>query len=562
MCGRVLWHIHEMSSMMKGTEDNKRSKGHQDSPAADEVNGGGMVGGITPLKKGPWTSAEDAILIDYVKKHGEGNWNSVQKHSGLFRCGKSCRLRWANHLRPDLKKGSFTPEEENRIIELHANMGNKWARMAAEVGNLIPDLKCVRIHNLVLEEEIERRGEIGSSGEKKLPGRTDNEIKNYWNTRTKRLQRAGLPLYPPEVCLRAYKMNKDGQNMGKLQTGDAHDPDMMLTDHFKIPEVEFKTLALNQGVLPYSMGLFDASASSMLKQGVGSSYGQGLVFPTIHPAKRFRESQTIFTGLDGSVSGGIPEFDQLTDYHRGKITGDFGFSSPYGFDLSNYDQSSCGVLPGSHAILNGNSSSSSSSEPIYRATKLELPSLQYSETQQDSWGTAASPLPSLESVDTFIQSPPTKEAKSDGQSPRSSGLLEAVLYESRSLKHSKKCPGHQTSDAFVPTGCGVHSSPLNACTAEWELHADLNSPSGHSASSLFSECTPNSGSSSDEQAYNVKPEPIEHILPYVEAREVLNQTDCNRPDVLLGSTWFSNTYHIDQFFQTDDVAALLGGDQP
>eukprot|EP00258_Populus_trichocarpa_P047477 XP_024463496.1 transcription factor GAMYB isoform X2 [Populus trichocarpa] len=518
-----------MSSMMNGTEDNKRSKGRQDSPAADEVNDGGMVGGITPLKKGPWTSAEDAILIDYVKKHGEGNWNSVQKHSGLFRCGKSCRLRWANHLRPDLKKGSFTPEEENRIIELHANMGNKWARMAAE-----------------------------------LPGRTDNEIKNYWNTRTKRLQRAGLPLYPPEVCLRAYKMNKDGQNMGKLQTGDAHDPDMMLTDHFKIPEVEFKTLALNPGVLSYSTGLFDASASSMLKQGVGSSYGQGLVFPTIHPAKRFRESQTIFTGLDGSVSGGIPEFDQFTDYHRGKITGNFGLSSPYGCDLSNYDQSSCGVLPGSHAILNGNSSSSSSSEPIYRATKLELPSLQYSETQQDSWGTPASPLPSLESVDTFIQSPPTKETKSDGLSPRSSGLLEAVLYESRTLKYSKKCPGHQTSDAFVPIGCGVHSSPLNACAAEWELHADLNSPSGHSASSLFSECTPISGSSSDEQAYNVKPEPIDQVLPYVEAREVLNQTDCNRPDVLLGSTWFapSNKYHNDQFFQTDDVAALLGGDQP
>ena len=65
-------------------------------------------------------------------------------------------------------------------------------------------------------------------------------------------------------------------------------------------------------------------------------------------------------------------------------------------------------------------------------------------------------------------------------------------------------------------------------------------------------------------AYNVKPEPIDQVLSYVEAREVLNQTDCNRPDVLLGSTWFvpSNKYHNDHFFQTDDVAALLGGDQP
>ncbi|KAJ4903437.1 myb domain protein 101 [Raphanus sativus] len=116
------------------------------------------------LKKGPWTTTEDAILTEYVRKRGEGNWNAVQKNSGLLRCGKSCRLRWANHLRPNLRKGSFSPDEEKIIIELHAKLGNKWARMASQ-----------------------------------LPGRTDNEIKNYWNTRMKRRQRAGLPLYPHEI---------------------------------------------------------------------------------------------------------------------------------------------------------------------------------------------------------------------------------------------------------------------------------------------------------------------------------------------------------------------------
>ncbi|TVU46336.1 hypothetical protein EJB05_05862 [Eragrostis curvula] len=118
------------------------------------------------LKKGPWTAAEDAMLMEHVRRHGEGNWNAVQKMSGLLRCGKSCRLRWTNHLRPNLKKGSFSPDEEVLIDQLHAQLGNKWARMAAH-----------------------------------LPGRTDNEIKNYWNTRTKRRQRAGLPVYPPEVQL-------------------------------------------------------------------------------------------------------------------------------------------------------------------------------------------------------------------------------------------------------------------------------------------------------------------------------------------------------------------------
>ncbi|KAH9323480.1 hypothetical protein KI387_018119, partial [Taxus chinensis] len=76
------------------------------------------------LKKGPWTPEEDQKLIDYIKNHGHGSWRALPKHAGLLRCGKSCRLRWTNYLRPDIKRGKFSFEEEQTIIQLHGVMGN------------------------------------------------------------------------------------------------------------------------------------------------------------------------------------------------------------------------------------------------------------------------------------------------------------------------------------------------------------------------------------------------------------------------------------------------------
>ncbi|XP_062098143.1 transcription repressor MYB6-like [Humulus lupulus] len=101
--------------------------------------------------KGAWTKEEDQRLIDYIRLHGEGCWRSLPKAAGLLRCGKSCRLRWINYLRPDLKRGNFTEIEDELIIKLHSLLGNKWSLIAG-----------------------------------RLPGRTDNEIKNYWNTHIKR----------------------------------------------------------------------------------------------------------------------------------------------------------------------------------------------------------------------------------------------------------------------------------------------------------------------------------------------------------------------------------------
>ncbi|XP_059280831.1 transcription factor MYB78-like [Lycium ferocissimum] len=103
------------------------------------------------LRRGPWTVEEDFTLMNYIAHHGEGRWNSLARCAGLKRTGKSCRLRWLNYLRPDVRRGNITLEEQLLILELHSRWGNRWSKIAQH-----------------------------------LPGRTDNEIKNYWRTRVQK----------------------------------------------------------------------------------------------------------------------------------------------------------------------------------------------------------------------------------------------------------------------------------------------------------------------------------------------------------------------------------------
>ncbi|KAJ4971329.1 hypothetical protein NE237_004428 [Protea cynaroides] len=98
-------------------------------------------------RKGPWTEQEDLQLMCFVGLFGDRRWDFIAKVSGLNRTGKSCRLRWVNYLHPGLKRGRMTPQEERLVLELHSQWGNRWSRIA-----------------------------------RRLPGRTDNEIKNYWRT--------------------------------------------------------------------------------------------------------------------------------------------------------------------------------------------------------------------------------------------------------------------------------------------------------------------------------------------------------------------------------------------
>ncbi|XP_049393102.1 transcription factor MYB14-like [Solanum stenotomum] len=105
----------------------------------------------TNMKKGAWSPEEDQKLKSYIMKFGIWNWIHMPKFAGLSRTGKSCRLRWMNYLCPDVKRGPFTMEEVEIVIKTYQELGNKWSAIAG-----------------------------------RLPGRTDNEIKNFFHTHLKK----------------------------------------------------------------------------------------------------------------------------------------------------------------------------------------------------------------------------------------------------------------------------------------------------------------------------------------------------------------------------------------
>ncbi|GFP89531.1 myb-related protein myb4 [Phtheirospermum japonicum] len=163
-------------------------------PASVDSNG---------TKKGAWSEEEDNKLRAYIQRYGHWNWRLLPKYAGLSRCGKSCRLRWVNYLKPGVKRGNFSKQEEDLVLELHAQLGNKWSAIAT-----------------------------------RFPGRTDNEIKNFWHTRVENKQRKPQSHNQPAkkiISSKDQELDEDNKSSETTTCNTAQIEPAFDTNHFTEP---------------------------------------------------------------------------------------------------------------------------------------------------------------------------------------------------------------------------------------------------------------------------------------------------------------------------------------
>ncbi|XP_022895948.1 transcription factor MYB83-like [Olea europaea var. sylvestris] len=219
------------------------------------------------LRKGLWSPEEDEKLMNYMLTNGQGCWSDIARNAGLQRCGKSCRLRWINYLRPDLKRGAFSPQEEELIIHLHSILGNRWSQIAA-----------------------------------RLPGRTDNEIKNFWNSTVKK----------------RLKNNKNNSTSSQNMNSDSISEPMDAAMQGLMPMHEYNVTAM----------YMDSSSSSSSSMEAMVRNSQFNPFPLMDDK---------FDLINGTVAGSFDFstcLEQVDMSNRG-FEQDYGVMEPYVMGLEN-----------------------------------------------------------------------------------------------------------------------------------------------------------------------------------------------------------------------------------
>ncbi|KAL1818690.1 hypothetical protein DCAR_0414894 [Daucus carota subsp. sativus] len=235
------------------------------------------------LRKGLWSPEEDEKLVKHISKYGHGCWSSVPKLAGLQRCGKSCRLRWINYLRPDLKRGTFSQQEENLIIELHAVLGNKWSQIAAQ-----------------------------------LPGRTDNEIKNLWNSSIKKkLRQRGID---PNT----HKPLSEIENEEKASASNTKTMDKASEESYELNFVEAENSNQEMSMEKPKPPQMNAS-KQIYSQLIDNSFNRISTPPSTHEffLNRFIANHEASTSKPNSDLSTLFSFQQLQNY---KQNSDIGLS--------------------------------------------------------------------------------------------------------------------------------------------------------------------------------------------------------------------------------------------
>ncbi|RZC50059.1 hypothetical protein C5167_018491 [Papaver somniferum] len=231
------------------------------------------------VKRGPWSPEEDTTLKDYIRRHGTGsNWISLPQKAGLKRCGKSCRLRWLNYLRPDIKHGGYSEEEDNIICTLYKNIGSR-----------------------------------------QLPGRTDNDVKNYWNTKLKKKFMAPATTTPPKPN---YLLNTNNQIRQQLTSSVSLSPSLtspppltnlyasipVMDNHVRVSDFSYSPAELDFGSENQkqdSNPIYEIESSST-SQAISNHY---------YPNCYYFTSSTTWSSdnatIDNGSGGGGEEYDSL-----------------------------------------------------------------------------------------------------------------------------------------------------------------------------------------------------------------------------------------------------------